>query len=71
MSFVTHDTTLYTFDATEFVTAQIDATFREGRGWGENGKLTIMSLLQALMRGCLGREFGGKQSKDAFSFWNK
>ena len=27
--------TLYTVDATEFVTAQIDATFHEGRGNGE------------------------------------
>ena len=29
----------------------------------ESGKLTIMSILQALMRGCLGRDFVGKQSK--------
>ena len=27
--------TLYTVDATEFVTAQIDATFHDGRGNGE------------------------------------
>ena len=29
------DCTLYTVDATEFVTAQIDATFHEGRENGE------------------------------------
>ena len=62
--------TLYTVGATEYVTAQIDATFHEGRGM-ENGKLTIMSILQALMRGCLGRDFVGKQSKDAFSCCHK
>ena len=55
--------TLYTVDATKFITAQIDATFHEGRG-----KLTINSILQALMLGCLGRDFVGKQSKDTFSF---
>ena len=37
----------------------------------ENGKLTINSILQALMLGCLGRAFVGKQSKDAFSFCHK
>ena len=37
----------------------------------ENGKLTIMSILQALMLGCLGRDFVGKQSRDAFSFSHK
>ena len=30
----------------------------------ENGKLTIHSILQALILGCLGRAFVGKQSKD-------
>ena len=35
MSFATHVTTLYTVDATKCVTAQIDATFGEGRGDGE------------------------------------
>ena len=34
----------------------------------ENGKLTINSILQALMLGCLGCSFVGKQSKDTFSF---
>ena len=34
----------------------------------ENGKLTIISILQALMRRWLGHDFVGKQSKDAFSF---
>ena len=29
----------------------------------ENGELTIISILQALMRGCLGRKFVGKQNK--------
>ena len=37
----------------------------------ENGNLTIMSILQALMRECLGRDYVGKQSKDAFSFCHK
>ena len=37
----------------------------------ENFKLTIMSILQALMLGCLGRDFVGKQSRDAFSFSHK
>ena len=63
--------TLFTVYATEFVTAHIDATLDEGRGVMENGKLTIMSILQALMRGCLGRDFVGKQNKDAFSFCYK
>ena len=54
--------TLYTVDATKFVTAQIDATFHEGRGkWR-----TVNSILQALMLGCL-----GQQSKDTFSFCHK
>ena len=35
--------TLYTVDATEYVTAQIDATFHEGR---EKWR-TIISILQA------------------------
>ena len=56
--------TLYTVDATKFVTAQIDATFHEGRGeWG-----TVISILQVLILGCLGRDFVEKQSKDAFTF---
>ena len=55
--------TLYTVDATKFVTAQIDATFQT-----ENVKLTINSVLQELMLGCLGRAFVGKQSKDTFRF---
>ena len=63
--------TLYTVDATKFVTAQIDATFHEGRGEMENGKLPINSILQALMLGCVGRAFVGKQSKDTFSFCHK
>ena len=59
--------TLYTVDATKFVTAQIDATFHEGREeWG-----TVISILQVLILGCLGRDFVGKQSKDAFSFCHK
>ena len=37
----------------------------------ENVKLTIISILQALMLGCLGRDFVGNQSKDAFSFCHK
>ena len=37
----------------------------------EKGKLTINSILQALMLGCLGRAFVGKQSKDTFSFCHK
>ena len=61
---------MYTVDATKFVTAQIVATFQEGRGM-ENGKLTIISILQVLALGCLGRDFVGKQSKDAFSFCHK
>ena len=40
-------------------------------GGMENRKLTIMSILQAFMRGCQGRDFVGKQSKDAFSFCYK
>ena len=32
MDFGSCSVTLYTVDATEFVTAQIDATFHEGRG---------------------------------------
>ena len=36
-----------------------------------NGKLTIHSVLQALMFGCLGRAFVGKQSKNTFSFCHK
>ena len=31
----TNKTTLYTVDATKYVTVQIDATFHEGRGNGE------------------------------------
>ena len=34
----------------------------------ETGKLTIMSVLYVLMRRCLGHDFVGKQSKDAFGF---
>ena len=63
--------TLYTVDATKFVTVQIDATFHEGRGKIESGKLTINSILQALILGCLGCVFVGKQSKDTFSFCHK
>ena len=37
----------------------------------ENGKLTINSILQALLLRCLGRAFVGKQSKDTFSFCHK
>ena len=37
--------TLYTVDATEYVTAQIDATFHEGRGEMDSDTLTIMSVL--------------------------
>ena len=37
----------------------------------ENGKLTINSVLQALMLGCLGLAFVGKQSKGIFSFCHK
>ena len=33
----------------------------------ENDKLTINSILQALIIGCLGRAFVGKQSKVAIS----
>ena len=34
----------------------------------ENGKLTIISILQVLILGCLCRDFVGKQSKDGFIF---
>ena len=34
----------------------------------ESDKLTIMSVLQALMRGRLGHDFVGKQSKDPSVF---
>ena len=44
--------------------------FTKVGGNGE-GKLMIMSNLQALMRGSLRRDFVGKQSKDAFSFCHK
>ena len=39
---------------------QIDVTFHEGRGeWG-----TVISMLQVLISGCLGRDFVGKQSRN-------
>ena len=63
--------TLYTVDATKFVTVQIDATFHEGRGKLRTVQLTINSVLQELMLGCLGRAFVGKQSKDTFRFCHK
>ena len=41
--------------------------FTKVRGeWG-----TVISLLQVLILGCLGRNFVGKQSKDAFSVCHK
>ena len=42
--FLTSWNTLYTVDVTEFVTAQIDATFHEGRGEIENVKFTLISF---------------------------
>ena len=37
----------------------------------ENSKLMIISILQVLILGCLGRDLVGKHSKDAFSFCHK